>query len=535
MRLSKSAEGLILFFLPLLFALVWAYQARVLDDAYITFRVVENLVQGDGLRWNIQERVQAFTNPLWALLHIPFYYLVRDIYAVTLALSFVCFAAAIYVACKTFYKNTPHVLLFFLFPLLTSASFFVYSSSGLETPLTHLLFAWFGYLLVKKKAESHWWFWLSFITALSITNRLDLSIFYLPVWIYLFAAHRRAIRWRQLFAGSVPLVAWLGFSLIYYGFIFPNTRYAKLSTGFDFMQYVQSGLYSVAHLGLTDWPSLLWVMLALTVLPFILLYRRHVIPGYGALISISVGIAAYVAYTIFVGGGFQFSAKFFSLPIFASLWLFYAVMQSPPLPSYKLKVMIGAVLLAAITSQLSYPSVFTLSKLSPDAFSARFPNPRHVTKQPSYNAPCARGAVMLRDVLQGMQIPPKARSHPPAGIINAGAIGQLGYCASEQTIIMDRYALADPLLARLPSSQKRLHIIGHSRRATPKGYRHAIKTGDASKMDATLAVYYNALRVITAGDLFTGTRIKTIIRFNLGYYDRYRDAYLKSLPRNRGR
>ena len=38
------------------------------DDAYITFRTVDNVVNGYGLTWNVVERVQAYTHPLWMLL-----------------------------------------------------------------------------------------------------------------------------------------------------------------------------------------------------------------------------------------------------------------------------------------------------------------------------------------------------------------------------------------------------------------------------------------------------------------------------------
>ena len=43
------------------------------DDAYISFRVIKNFVNGYGLRWNVFERVQVFTNPLMVLSLIPFY------------------------------------------------------------------------------------------------------------------------------------------------------------------------------------------------------------------------------------------------------------------------------------------------------------------------------------------------------------------------------------------------------------------------------------------------------------------------------
>jgi hypothetical protein len=41
------------------------------EDAYISFRYVENLLDGHGLVYNIGERVEGFTHPLWLLLITP--------------------------------------------------------------------------------------------------------------------------------------------------------------------------------------------------------------------------------------------------------------------------------------------------------------------------------------------------------------------------------------------------------------------------------------------------------------------------------
>jgi arabinofuranosyltransferase len=38
--------------------------AWVSDDSFITMRTVDNWLQGR-LRWNTDERVQAYTHPLW--------------------------------------------------------------------------------------------------------------------------------------------------------------------------------------------------------------------------------------------------------------------------------------------------------------------------------------------------------------------------------------------------------------------------------------------------------------------------------------
>src|SRR5258706_11724750 len=76
-------------------ALIILRNAWVSEDAYITFRVIDNFFHGYGLRWNVHERVQAYTHPLWLLLHIPFYALWRNLFQVNAVLSVACSAGAI--------------------------------------------------------------------------------------------------------------------------------------------------------------------------------------------------------------------------------------------------------------------------------------------------------------------------------------------------------------------------------------------------------------------------------------------------------
>ena len=57
--------GLSVFFL-LLIRTAWLD-----DDAYITFRTIDNFLNGYGLRWNTINRVQAYTHPLWMMVITP--------------------------------------------------------------------------------------------------------------------------------------------------------------------------------------------------------------------------------------------------------------------------------------------------------------------------------------------------------------------------------------------------------------------------------------------------------------------------------
>ena len=65
--------------------------AWVSEDAHITFRAIVNFTNGDGPRWNLDERVQVFTHPLWMMLISLAYSVTREFYftvtAISLALS----------------------------------------------------------------------------------------------------------------------------------------------------------------------------------------------------------------------------------------------------------------------------------------------------------------------------------------------------------------------------------------------------------------------------------------------------------------
>jgi arabinofuranosyltransferase len=57
------------------------------DDSFITLRVVANVWDGYGLRWNAIERVQVFTHPLWMLLLGAAYGITREAFWTVIALS----------------------------------------------------------------------------------------------------------------------------------------------------------------------------------------------------------------------------------------------------------------------------------------------------------------------------------------------------------------------------------------------------------------------------------------------------------------
>ena len=72
----KSKDGqLITGFFVVIFFIVVIRNAWISDDAYISFRAIENLVAGYGFNFNPFVRVQVFTHPLWALLISAIYFI----------------------------------------------------------------------------------------------------------------------------------------------------------------------------------------------------------------------------------------------------------------------------------------------------------------------------------------------------------------------------------------------------------------------------------------------------------------------------
>ena len=113
--------------------------------------------------------------------------------------------------------------------LTYSIAFVDYSTSGLENPLSHLILVVFLWVYLRRggvrpvcsaslgrlgggEPDGH---------LAAVSSRLG------PDALEATKVAVSVVDGR----GSLPLLLWLGFSLFYYGFLFPNTAYAKLNNG----------------------------------------------------------------------------------------------------------------------------------------------------------------------------------------------------------------------------------------------------------------------------------------------------------------
>jgi len=496
-----------------LLLVVIAY-ASVMEDGYITFRVVDNFLNGDGFRWNLHERVQVYTNPLWMIVHIPLYALHGNIFFDTLIIALVCTEIALFLALSTFHKNNLATICLFLLPLTLSRTFAVYSTSGFENVLGHALFAWFGWALIKQPRR--YWLYLSLATSLSMVNRLDTVVFYVPVWGYLIWSRYAQVPWKQLFLGAAPIVGWELFSLFYYGFLFPNTKYAKLNTGVDSAHYLSMGISYLLNLVAVDFVSALLLLSVFVSIPVLLMrYCKDRDDRTGIFLSIAAGAFLYTFYVYLIGGTYL-SGRLLSLQIFASAWLLLGLLSNSLRPR---NLYVLAVALCMI--KLFYPPLETLQKACPTCF-------RGVD---SINAEVKDG---LLDYLSGKTTVPEPGSVTvPDDVHLEWSMGKWGWSVDRKVKVVDGFAIVDPLLARLPMATSNITTMGITTREIPMGYIHFLKTGDFSQMDPLLAQYYKKLHLIIAGDLLSFERIVEIIKFNLGAYDYLRDQYVQKMRRNK--
>lgn len=498
--------------------------AWVAEDAYITFRVVDNFIHGYGLRWNVAERVQVYTHPLWLLLHCVFALFIGNIYRLTIVLSAICGVAAVVLLCRIAPASHWHRALLVIAPLTLSRTFDDFVICGLENPLSFLTLAW----LVFERFRPDGQFRLHrfyFIAGLCLLTRLDNAVIIAPMLAFTAWRYRRQSLSLATLRAFSPLLAWSAFSLLYYGFVFPNTKYAKLNTGIPISEYLVQGGHYLSSFFFYDFLGFALIAGAITtgVYSAVVMWGRRPVdaePLQPALLAL--GCVAQVSYVLWVGGDFM-NGRFFANAVFIAVAvLFVTFRRLPHTRSVLVLVAMGAVSLAdhyvvrpsvkdahdfnahhGINNEREYYSSSTGLMSDPSRTFRLYPAglSSSVIDEHGASIPFVLGVID-----QPQKCSPLAISH-----FATNGVGLLGYCAGPGTTIIDNMALTDPLLARLPITDRAHWRIGHFYRATPAGYWQAIRTGDSSAMDPELASLWERLELITRGDLLAADRIRAIL------------------------
>jgi len=273
----------------------------ITDDAFITFRVARNFVQGYGLVYNIGERVQSYTHPLWFFLLSAGAFLGFDLYYWALFLGYALTALTLVLLWRASLNAREPVFaaLVSTLILISSDTFLSFQTSGLENPLVNALLV--GLVLTAARQDSACDLFKSILCAtLILLTRLDQLFVVAPLCLYCLVSNRapwqRKIRVALL--TSLPLVAWEMFSVLYYGFLFPNPKYAKVGPR-ELFEALYYGCHYVADWALFEPAQFLLVVF----LPAFLVWSfwKH----YWLFVAVAAAVTCQFCYVLAVGGDFM--------------------------------------------------------------------------------------------------------------------------------------------------------------------------------------------------------------------------------------
>ncbi len=479
--------------------------AWVGDDAQITLRQVWNFVNSHGITFNIPDRVQAFTHPLWFLVLSSVIFITQELYYSTVILSIVIAISSILLLFKL-ELNQERSNITIVSPillLLFSWSFFDYTTSGLENPLSYLLVGLLLHLLSIENWQRN--LQLSYILmALLVLNRFDHLVLLLPLaLILLFECKSIKNAVVMLLPGSIILLCWFSFTTIYFGFPFPNTYYAKLSPDVSVYNYVSNGLEYLLSLKL-DISSTIIICIGIIL---------SLISKNKVLISLAIGQLLYLLYIVWVGGDFMIG-RFFSILIYLSIGMIILSLKNSKFFSKGAKncYVVFIFLLCLINGSFQqYP----------------FKEGTNVNYKPriGYNFISDERGSNYRS--SGLWSKDRTRweydKFSPENLPTtySTACGWLGGLSMTDTTsyIIDLCTLSDPFLARFPPIQKSNFTPGHLIRMMPTNYGERLIGNVNSIPDNKLNNMLNDFLLISRGDLFSWKRINSIWRLNSGYYD----------------
>lgn len=481
----------------LVFLAVLLRTAWLSDDALITLRSVLNVTHGYGLTFNVAERVQTFTHPLWLLLLTPVSVVTGNVYyaafGLSIAISLTVFWLAVRGAATTAQAWLAATV------LLLSRAFVDFSTSGLENPLSNLLLALFaGAALGRTRQGEPRLVALWTLGSLLYLSRPDDVLFVAPTLVVLtLQAGRSLATARRVALGLLPALLWTLFALVYYGFPFPNTAYAKLATGISRPELWYQGLFYMIDSIDRDPSSLVAIGLAIAL----------GIVSRGPARTLAVGLVLYLVYVVSIGGDFM-AGRFIATPVLLAVLLLSRLVT---MEASRAWIVAGVLAVLGLSS-----SQVTLA--SDSRFDGTVGKAAGVVDERAFYFKTQ--SIVLANRLSFTQPEWSTGERLPLTmdvLDTCGLMGSAGLGWGPMTHMLDECALADPLLSRLPAVFNPEWRAGHFRRMIPDQYRESLEQRTNRLTDPALHALYEDLRVITRSrQLFSTERLAAIWRVNTG-------------------
>jgi hypothetical protein len=202
---------------------LWSNTAYDIDDAPITYRYAENLAEGNGFVYNIGERIQGTSTPLYTLILAAVRLLGIPIPSASNALNLlasVATVAATMALVRELIDSFWAALLAGLM-LLVQDSFVRYSMAGMETPVYTLLIVSSLLSFAKERRLLS-----AALAGLALLIRLD-GLAIAGAILLACMVQQRRFPLRETTIIAVFFAPWIAFSSIYFGSPLPQSMLAK--------------------------------------------------------------------------------------------------------------------------------------------------------------------------------------------------------------------------------------------------------------------------------------------------------------------
>ncbi|KQR94614.1 hypothetical protein ASG01_01660 [Chryseobacterium sp. Leaf180] len=251
---------------------------HIQEDAFITWRVAQNLLDYGVIGFNGETKISASTTHLYVFVSFIFNLIFGKAYFIIPILVFntILFSLGSWLLAKLILKDFWHQAIFiFLFGILPPS--IKISVLGMEYGILFFLemaLLYFGFQKEKKWA-------LIILPILILFTRIDTVIF-LGIVFLIDVFWTKKIRWNYIFGGILGLAATIAFNWFYFGEIVNNTIVAKklrydsnftASQNWDYFRLNFSNFWSMVKLP-GDFNPLFFVIAFFEILCFIYLIRQ---------------------------------------------------------------------------------------------------------------------------------------------------------------------------------------------------------------------------------------------------------------------
>lgn len=195
------------------------------DDTYIFYKYAKNIAEGNGYVFNLGDKINATTSPLYTLILALVYLVLNPLLNIDPAIigNLISLLAIVSVL-NTIKKLLVDDIQFYFFALIFFSMPILKFGFGMETYLNLSMILLSIYYYIKNKL-----FVSSIFIGLSVLARFDSALFAATILLHYLITKKKFPQINALIGFLIITLPWFIFSKIYFGIFLPTTIAAKLS------------------------------------------------------------------------------------------------------------------------------------------------------------------------------------------------------------------------------------------------------------------------------------------------------------------